>query len=208
MKKTQRRPRPVLPIADMVKAEMWVAEHMSSQMNFDDLPALCKYLSLRVDTKALPLTVESTLKPSQSDEYLGVIELNAMPDTNLDKFPLLHGIVRYLLEYGIGGKVTKKHSCVKTSLKKAASEAYVDYICYAIIMPWREVANDIIRFQEKRYRVDELAYVAECGKKYGEEITRALTSQYFHRMKQVISLVKEPTFVQNMRLFSSKKPNA
>ncbi len=185
----------------MIKAELWIAKQISLGVDFDDLIKLCESLRLQIDSRILPMSVESTLKPSQEFDYLGNLDINASIDIDTDRFPLIHGIVRYLYEYGIGQRVTKKHSCVKTASIKNNYESFIDYICYAILMPWRSVAQDIIDFQKKHPYIDELAYIAANGRKYGEDISNVRTSQYFHRMKQVILLVKESTFINDKRLY-------
>lgn len=187
----------------MIEGEQWIANQISNGVNFKDIFSLCNSLELKVCIKSLPSSIESSLHPSQNNDCLGLISINKTVDLDKDVYPLLHCVIRYLLTYGPGERVTKRQACARAISRKSIDEQYIDYICYAIIMPWHDVAQDIIEFQKIYPHVNELEYVAMCGQKYGETIVSARKSQFFHRMRQVISLVKNPSFSSDPRMYYS-----
>ena len=98
----------MLSIDRMIEIEDWI-EKMQSTISSGSLDSvgLLKELKLKldyVDQKDFPTDTEAELRPCNDDQYNGLIRLNK--SFAKTRFAYMHEIIHYLMDVGIGNKVT------------------------------------------------------------------------------------------------------
>lgn len=164
-----------LDVDSMIAAENWLDfEENKLGVKFNDARILT-ILGLNTVIDETSTNIKVSLTKPTVDNANGTIVISG--DQTPEDSIWIHEVVRYLLDVGLGKKVTCSANTLKNKKKDNLHEQIINYITMAILLRRKDILKEINKYDANQPKIDELAFVAELCENYGcteKEIIRRI----------------------------------
>lgn len=153
---------------------------------------LAKKLKLKVEylsPNQLGPKTEASLSPCNLEDYLGIIKVDTKYKGT--RFALIHEIIHYILDVGIGNQVKEEFTRNTKGNTKSEHEQEINYAAAALILDYDEIKSVINKYDTTKPKMDELKLVHDLCVKYSQERTTVI-----RRIQEVRTLMKHNYVVE------------
>lgn len=159
-----------LPVDKMIELEETLSSSILSSIGFaktDEDLADQLGLEIRVvDNDDLPPNTEATLTKSKNRNFYGLIQVKKKYRVNM--FACIHEIMHYVFDVKCNNYVEKTFERRIKGKTNSQHEQEINYLAAAYSMPYDQMLKAIKEFNESTPKADELLFVSDLCKKYGQ----------------------------------------
>lgn len=157
-----------LSISEMIKLENETKKAnlvniINSKDVLNDLSLAIEYVDSSVN-KSWDKDTEAILMPSYDGVHNGIIKIQDKYRNS--KFAYVHEIVHYVIDVGVGKKVTDTYYRKTTGKTPGKHEQEINYITAASTVPYEEIKERLDKYDNSFPKEDELKMIAELCMKY------------------------------------------
>ena len=160
-----------LSVEKMIELEDKLAQSPLAKIGFAKTDEeLAKILNLEivvVEDDKLPKDTEATLTCHSNPEYFGLIQVKQTYRRSV--FACIHEIIHYVFDVGCDHYVQESFERKVRGKTRDAHEQDVNYMAASYSMPFLQIKEAIQRYNEEAPQADELIFINELCKQYGQE---------------------------------------
>ena len=176
-----------LTIEKMIEIEKLI-EKMQSEFSCQSITdkEFLNELNLKleyVSPDEFPNDTEAELCPSEDESYLGLIRVNNKFANT--RFAYVHELIHYLMDVGIGNKVTQSYARKTKGQTTDPHEQEINYATAAAILNRQYIEEILVAYDTSKPKMDELKMVNDICKQYEQNRTTVI-----RRIQEVRKLMK------------------